>query len=258
MSSHVTLGWLGFGILALASCSAHVAGDTGQSSSTTDTGGSGGSTSVEATGGATTGSTTSSTTAGSTTTSSAGTGGAPVDAGAPDPIDGTPTRQACTGNFGSALSASHGRLDGYLVSIVQPGGSKACNGDTDHVHLQVRVNGAIYDVAINTDVLYAELDAPLPGGAWAEGWHAGMSLDYPSSLGLHSSGFTTTNPTALAQKVSGELANVNHIAVFATGYGPTGAHDVHRRGYSEDGLIAIDPLSAKPHLLAFRFTTDSF
>ena len=29
-------------------------------------------------------------------------------------------------------------------------------------------------------------------GAWAEGWHAGASLDYAISLGLHSSAFTAS------------------------------------------------------------------
>src|SRR5690349_9508322 len=47
--------------------------------------------------------------------------------------DGTPTRIACTNNFGSALTAVHGRLDGRLVSIVAPG-AHGCNGDTGHVH----------------------------------------------------------------------------------------------------------------------------
>src|SRR5438067_2630794 len=67
--------------------------------------------------------------------------------------DGTPTRQSCTGSFGSQLSSRFGRLDGYVVSVVAPGGSRACNGDSGHVHLQLSMNGKIYDVAVNTDAL---------------------------------------------------------------------------------------------------------
>ena len=171
--------------------------------------------------------------------------------------DGTPTRNPCTGNFGMALTAVHGRLDGYLVAVVPPGGSHACNSDSSHVHLQVEIHGAVYDVAVNTDVNDAELDVPLPGGAWSEGWHPDMQLDYPSNLGLHSSSFAVSNPGALVQKIEGALAGVNHIAVFATGYGPTGAHDVHRRGYHDDGAIVINPLSPKAHILLFSFSNDA-
>src|SRR5262245_49460666 len=57
--------------------------------------------------------------------------------------DGTPMRRPCTGNFGSALSTSFGRLDGFLVAIVPPGNG-GCNADTDHVHLQILVNSAVY------------------------------------------------------------------------------------------------------------------
>src|SRR4051794_19277293 len=61
--------------------------------------------------------------------------------------DGPPTRHPCTSNFGTALTTSFGRLDGFLVAIVPPGGGP-CNADSDHVHLQVQVNGAVYDIAI--------------------------------------------------------------------------------------------------------------
>src|SRR4051812_34493127 len=46
--------------------------------------------------------------------------------------DGTPVRMACTSALGGALSAVHGRLDGYLVAIV-PSTSNRCMGDSDHV-----------------------------------------------------------------------------------------------------------------------------
>src|SRR5690349_417423 len=120
MSSRITFGCFGLGLLALTSCASHLAGEVaGQSSA--GSGGSGGqatsttgtSTGASGTGGAATGGA-----SGAGTSSGTYTG---------DPADGTPDRQACTGNFGTSLSATHGRMDGYLVSIVQPGGSHACN-----------------------------------------------------------------------------------------------------------------------------------
>ena len=246
MSSHAALGLIALTLAAVGACSVqHGDGVSGQGTSTASTGGS----STAGTGGAGD--------AGTGSAGDAGTGGA-GDTGTSEPPDGTPMRVPCTSTFGSAVTAVHGRMDGLLVSIVAPGGGPACNDDTSHVHLQVQMNGAIYDVAVNTDTLYDELDAPLPGGPWAEGWHPGENLDYPGTLGVHSSGFTTTDPTALAQMVESALAGVNHISVFATGYGPTGAHDVHRVGNNEDGAIVTQPLDAKPHLLLFCFNTDSF
>lgn len=175
----------------------------------------------------------------------------------PDPSDGTPTRQQCTGNYGNALSTSHGRLDGFLVAIVNLGGSHSCNGDSSHVHLQVLMSGAVYDVAVNTDTLVAERDLPIPDGAWSEGWHANDALDY-AALGLHSGDFAMpSSPSALAQQIENDVATANHISVFATGYGPGGAHLVHRNGGGRDGAIVIHPLSAPARLLMFTFTTSS-
>jgi hypothetical protein len=55
---------------------------------------------------------------------------------------------------------------------------------------------------------------------------------------------------------------VNHISVYAAPYGPSGMHDVHRRGSHNDGAIVMDPpvdegaLAALPvhhgHLLTKR------
>jgi hypothetical protein len=171
--------------------------------------------------------------------------------------DGTPNRVTCTSSFGSGLTADHGRLDGYLVAIV-PAGQHGCNADSSHLHLQISMKGSTYDVAVNLDTLEADLDAALPGGAWSEGWHDGTRLDYPTNLGLHAAAFTATSPDAQRTRITAALATANHVSIFATGYDATGAHDVHRQGGGRDGAIVIDPLSAKAHVLAFRFTTDSF
>jgi hypothetical protein len=197
-----------------------------------------------------------------------GNGGLPPGDGTPDLAaaddggDGPATRQACTGTFGNALSKTHGRLDGYLVSTV-PVDMGGCNGDHSHVHLQVQLQGAVYDVAVTMldnsggDVLFAERDIPLPDGAWAEGWHTGQALDYPT-LGLHAADFTAMSESSLAQKVLGELASANHVSIFATGYGTGGAHLVHRNGGGNDGAIVIDPLAPTAHAMFFHFATQTF
>jgi len=192
-------------------------------------------------------------------------GGSPDATAGPDAPwqdDGTPTRLPCTGNFGTDLSAMHGRLDGYLVSIV-PSGTRGCNGDQDHVHLQVRANGAVYDVAVNVydpaDVDYLAADMGLVDGAWAEGWHPGQTalLDYPTTLGVHSTDFTPTPKSLLESQLMTELADVNHISVFMTGYGPDGGHLVHRKGTGEDGAIFLRPLGGARALM-FHFVDQTF
>jgi len=190
---------------------------------------------------------------------------APADASTGGAGDGTPVRLACTGSFGSAMTATFGRLDGILVSIVPINGSSTCRGDDNHVHLQVRVNGNIEDIAVNTasttgnpDVDVLTITAPLRGGAWSEGWHPGQTLDYATSLGLSSGDFTERTPTQVASLVTSTLANANHVSIFTTGFDSTGGHLIHRQGSNHDGAIVINPLSANPEYLLFHFTTQTF
>jgi hypothetical protein len=171
-----------------------------------------------------------------------------------DPGDGPPMRRACTNTLGNAISTFHGRLDGYLVAIV-PSTEHNCNSDSTHVHLQVLMGGSVYDVAVNVDGLEAQLPHAMVAGPWSEGWHTmGDGLDYPTALGIHSTAFATTS----AQALMAALANVNHISVFATGYGPTGVHLVHRKGNGNDGAIVAHPTSATPYFFVFRFAADAF
>jgi hypothetical protein len=203
-------------------------------------------------------------------------GGSPASPDAPIAIDampdvpmhvddGTPMRHPCTNNFGSALTQTFGRLDGFLVAIVAPGGG-GCNADPDHVHLQIQANGAVYDVAITVgstggvdDVCTTTRDQAMPGPAWAEGWHTGATIldDYVSD-GVHSSALANEPRTQLASDLMTDLASANHISVFATGYGPDGVHLVHRNGGGHDGLVITQPLSTPAHLRMFRFTNQTF
>ncbi len=179
------------------------------------------------------------------------------DGGVPTFSDGTPTRTMCSNTLGMGLSPDHGRLDGTLVSIVPETGAH-CPSDPDHLHLQIRMNGANYDIAVNLDGFEGEIDAPLPGAPFAEGWHV-MNLDYPTDLGLHSNALTVTTPANIRARVLSQLTNANHISVFGTGYpGSDGAHLIHRKQPSHDGALVINPLAAKAHFIAFRFSTDTF
>ena len=182
------------------------------------------------------------------------------DDGAPPVFadDGTATRTSCTASFGTGLTASHGRLDGVLVAVVTRGGADRCPADSTHVHLQVRMNGAAYDIAVNIDGYEGEIDAPMPGGAYAEGWHP-MLLDYATDLNLHSTSFTRTGLDEVRARVQQQLTNANHISVFGTGYDDLGgAHLIHREIPSHDGALVLDPLSPTPHWLVFRFDQDTF
>jgi hypothetical protein len=173
--------------------------------------------------------------------------------------DGTPTRVACTSALGMGLTPNtHGRLDGVLVSIVAAN-ERACPADPAHLHLQVKSNGAVYDIAVNLDGFEGETDAPLPGIPFAEGWHAQTDLDYVRDFGLHSTALTLTTPTSIRQRLESVLANANHVAIFATSYtGSDGAHLVHRQSGLRDGAIVVNPLAAKAHVIAFRFVSDTF
>jgi hypothetical protein len=180
---------------------------------------------------------------------------APVDA-----ADGAPIRQACTNQFGSALTAVYGRLDGILVAVVPPGG-RGCNADSDHVHLQVRMNGDIYDVAVNVgstaqdDVHTTTRELTLP--TWSEGWHPGVLEDYVS-LGVHSTDIPLGTHTQNIADLMADLTTANHISVFGTGYGPDGSHLIHRNGGGHDGLVVTEPLSTPAHARLFSFSSQTF
>lgn len=177
-----------------------------------------------------------------------------------DADDGTPMRQPCSDQFGAALSTTYGRLDGRLVAIVMPG-TGACNADRDHIHLQVIANGSLYDVSVNVgtagnaDVHTTTRELWL--SAWSEGWHTGIAEDYVA-LGVHSSQLTLGTPNEIANAVAYELNDANHISVFGIGYGPEGAHLVHRNGGGRDGMLVIRPLSSPAHARLFSFSDQAF
>jgi hypothetical protein len=62
----------------------------------------------------------------------------------------------------------------------------------------------------------------------------------------------------LTQDLMNDLATANHVSVFATGYGPDGAHLVHRNGSNHDGMVVTDPLSTPSHARMFSFSDQQF
>lgn len=185
-----------------------------------------------------------------------------IDAGIKPPQDtstdpdGTPVRVACTDTFGTALSTSYGRMDGILVSVVDPTNSGGnCRADDDHLHLQIRIDGAVYDVAVNvgSDVLTTTRDMIVDATAWSEGWHPFDGFDY-ATVGVHSDDIVT--PLSMTE-VDADLAATNHITIYGTGFDPTGAHLIHRNN-GADGAIVTHPLSSPPHVRMFRFSNQSF
>ncbi len=178
-----------------------------------------------------------------------------------DAPDGAPMRRACTNQLGTALSNDvYGRLDGVLVAIVQPGGSN-CNADDDHLHLQVLTNGAVYDIAVDIGSSTANdghtTTRELAFPAWSEGWHPGVIEDYVS-IGVHSTDLPNEPHLQIASEITADLVTVNHISIFATGYGPDGAHLVHRNGEGHDGFVVTEPLSSPSHARLFSFSSQTF
>jgi hypothetical protein len=174
-------------------------------------------------------------------------------------VDGAPMRRPCTNTLGTALTATYGRLDGYLVAVV-PAGTGTCNGDADHIHLQVLANNAVYDVAVNVGATTHDVHTTtreLSFSAWTEGWHPGVQEDYVA-LGVHAADLPLETAAKIASDLATDFSTTNHISIFATGYGPDGTHLVHRNGSSHDGLIVTHPLSSPAHARMFSFSTQSF
>jgi hypothetical protein len=172
----------------------------------------------------------------------------------------------CTGSFGHGLTNGYGRIDGILQAYVKPTATSCPDADSTHLILQIAMKGAIYEIAVNvlsddgSYVLTTAIDHALPGPAYSEGWHTGVSLDYPTTLGVTSSQFTAYSESALVSLVASQLTNGTPITVYGHGY-TTGAHDIHYYGDSDDGAIVLDPdavAPAMPHWLLFHFDEQTF
>lgn len=185
----------------------------------------------------------------------------PIDAGA-DVDKAAP----CASKFGTALTDAFGRIDGTILAVVPPTNMKCALPNSTHLVLQVSMNGAAYRMVINVHgagadprVFLAEKDAPLAAGAWLEGWHPNVMLDYVGTLGVHSDAFVPMDDNTIVAQVTSELELGARVSVFATsdnGYKDS-AHLVHRNKANADGAIVIHP-DQNPHWLLFRFPDQTF
>jgi hypothetical protein len=191
---------------------------------------------------------------------------APLDLARPDLARVAPpdlatadAASACFTQFGAGMSAAFGRIDGTLLAVVTP--TDPCPHDDNHVILDVRMNGSVYELWVN---IGSDLDpmstysqsAALGAPAYSEGWHTDAALDYVQTFGLTSSAFTVTPPAGVIQQLA-MLPVGEPISVYATGYGPDGGHDIHRQATGQDGAVVLSPATA-PRYLLYHFDTQSF
>jgi hypothetical protein len=171
---------------------------------------------------------------------------------------------ACASTFGSALTNAYGRLDGTVLAIVEPGNTVCAMPNSTHVVVEVTANGAAYRMVVNVlstssdpHVWLGEHDAPLAGDPWAEGWHAGVELDYVSTLAVTKAMFTQADETAAVARIENALVPGAKVSVFATSSGGDSAHLVHRNATNQDGAIVLSPDTA-PHYLLTAFPEQTF
>jgi hypothetical protein len=184
-------------------------------------------------------------------------------------FDALSREDACASTFGSALPSGYGRIDGTILAVLPPG-DKACTApNSDHVVLEVQMGGAAYRVVVNVlstvagvdpNVRFGELAKALPAPAWADGFHAGVTLDYPTDLGVHvtSSLFVPIAMKDLVPIVVSELVPGAKVAVYAQGTGGDSVHLVHRVGKNDDGAIVVDPTGPSPRFMLFHFADQTF
>ena len=182
----------------------------------------------------------------------------------PDALDKSAT---CAATFGTGLTAAFGRLDGTVLAVVPPNDQACAAPNSTHLVIQLTMGGAAYRLVVDVlsnqgspDVDFFELDAPLAAGAWAEGWHPGVALDYVTTLAVHAPQFAAMHEADLVAKITSEITLGAHLSVFATAGStePDSAHLVHRNLANQDGAIVIDPDGAHPHYLLMRFDEQTF
>jgi hypothetical protein len=172
----------------------------------------------------------------------------------------------CVSSFGSAMDNNYGRLDGTLHAIVRPQDQSCAMPNGTHVDLEMDFGGATYrllidvqsDTGTDTRVYYMTKNAPLPGDAWSEGWHtSNVSLDYPTTFGVHFADFTQYTLADLTNVIVGQLTIGEKLSIYAMGFG-NGGHDIHRNSAkNEDGAVVIGPDTANPLVLLFHFQDDA-
>jgi hypothetical protein len=172
----------------------------------------------------------------------------------------------CADTFGNSLTAGFGRIDGVVYAVQKPSDKQCTMPNDDHVIVQVLMNGAVYRLVTNVQstsgdpkVRFTTLAHALPAPVWTEGWHEGVTLDYPTDLGAHNADFTPYVMNDLVGKIAAEV----HVGAKVSIYGESGdgrpesAHNIHRTSNGHDGAIVVDP-TGSPEFLLFHFDEQVF
>ena len=174
----------------------------------------------------------------------------------------------CATVFGSSLTNAFGRLDGTVRAVVPPDHPSCPMPNGTHLVVQIMMGGQAYRMVVNVlsdsgdpRVFMHEVHAPLAGPAWADGWHAGVSLDYVTTLHVASTDFVPHDMATTVAMITDAIELQAPISVFATSSGganAASAHLVHKNLANKDGAIVIDPMSASPRYLLVRFDEQVF
>lgn len=187
-----------------------------------------------------------------------------VDAGV---VDAGLKSDHCADTFGSLFTNAFGRADGIVTAVVPPG-FQCPLPNSDHVVIQVSIDGGVQRLVVNVksdfgdpNVRFRTMQAALPAPAWEEGWHPGLTLDF-TGFGLHSdAGWESLDLEQASARVYDALTVGQPLSVYATSSGGTyaaSAHKIHRNGFNNDGAIVIDPTGAQPMWLLFHFANQTF
>jgi hypothetical protein len=196
----------------------------------------------------------------------------PPDAETPDAASGQTDGKDhdCADTFGDALTDAFGRVDGTVVAIVEPGNTRCVAPNSDHVIVQVELNGAVYRMVVNVqsdqgdpEIYILRLAGiPLPAPAFSEGWHTGLTFDYRADLDIgFDDPFAPFDLDGAVERVADSIEIGDPISVYASSSGGDfagSAHLIHRNGGGEDGAIVVRPESESPTWLLFRFADQTF
>lgn len=186
-----------------------------------------------------------------------------VDAGE---VDAGTKADHCASTFGAAFTTAFGRADGTITAVVSPNVQCPLPND-DHLVIQISIDGGIQRVVVNVKsdfgdpkVRLRELTAPLPTPVFEEGWHPGLALDFPTTLGVHSdAGWDVVDLETASARLYDALTVGAPLSVYGSSDSyPESMHKIHRNGRNTDGAIVINPTSASPQWMIFSFQTQTF
>lgn len=172
----------------------------------------------------------------------------------------------CASTFGNGLTEGYGRIDGIVHAVQKPSDTQCVMPNADHVVVQVLMKGDVYRLVTNArssgadpDIGFADVRRGLPAPAFAEGWHQDVTLDYATTLGVHSGDFTPTPMDAIVARLAADIKVGSKVSIYAeSGAGrPESAHLIHRNRDQHDGAIVLDP-AGSPKFLLFRFADQVF